>query len=253
MGGGLISTTDTTASAPCETTDAIFGGRVLLRQPARGSGYRVNADALLLADFAGSARGAVFDLGAGVGAVALVMLARGLASRAVLVDVDAGACALARDNVARNGATERATVVCADALEAARARAGEAALVVCNPPYFEPGTARPPRAGALARVGALDVFTRAAREALGKRGRACFVYPARDLTRLFSTLRDAALEPKRMRFVRSTASALARVALVEARAGRPGGLVTLAPLVERHGLGLGDFTPEMAGILGLSA
>jgi len=224
-----------------------LGGRVLLRQPARGRGYRVNADALILADFAGRARGSLFDLGAGVGAIALVMLARKLAERAVLVDSDPRACALAEKNVAENGVRGSATVVCADVLEAARARRGEAALVVCNPPYFEPGTVRVSAASSAARVGPLDRFVRAAREALGRRGRACFVYPASDLTRLFSTLRASGLEPKRMRLVRATASAPARVVLVEARPSKPGGLVALAPLVERDGA---RYTPEAARILG---
>ena len=191
----------------------------------------------------------MFDLGAGVGGVTLVMFARGFAERAVLVESDRDLCDLARENVERNGA--RATVVCADALVAARAHRGEAALVVCNPPYFEPGTGRVSGTHGSARVGALERFVRAAREALGRRGRACFVYPASDLARLFATLRAAGLEPKRLRLVQPVAAAPARVALVEARASKPGGLVVLAPLVERSGPRHGDYTGEMAGVLGL--
>jgi tRNA1Val (adenine37-N6)-methyltransferase len=232
----------------------VLGGSVVLRQPARGRGYRVNADALVLADFAGRARGVVFDLGAGVGAVALVLIARALAESAVLIDCDAAACALARANVERNGA--RAEVVCADVLDAARARRGRASLVVCNPPYFEPGSARvSASAGAAvrtAKVGALERFVRAARELLGRRGRACFVYPASDLSRLFSCLRAAGLEPKRLRLVHATARAPARVALVEARASKAGGLAVLPALVERDGPGHGDYTAETARALGLT-
>ncbi|HEY2516385.1 MAG TPA: hypothetical protein VGI39_36190, partial [Polyangiaceae bacterium] len=58
------------------TNDTLFGGRVQLAQPGRGEGYRVNVDAILLADFARRApraRAAV-DLGAGVGAVSLALL-----------------------------------------------------------------------------------------------------------------------------------------------------------------------------------
>jgi len=226
--------------------DTIFGGRVALAQPARGRGYRVNADALLLADFAGPARGALYDLGAGVGAIALVMIARALADRAVLVDVDPRVCELARENVARNGA--RVTVSCADVLEAAREHRGRASLVVCNPPYFEPGTARAAASGAHARIGELDRFVRAARELLARRGRACFVYPTHDLPRVLALFRASGLEPKRLRLVHATASAPARVALVEARAAKPGGLVVLPPLVERRG---GAYTDEAARALGL--
>ncbi|HSQ66525.1 MAG TPA: methyltransferase [Polyangiaceae bacterium] len=229
------------------TRDAIFGGRVVLSQPARGLGYRVNADALLLADFAGRARGVTMDLGAGVGAVALVMLATGSAERAVLVDDDERACALARGNAGANGFGERARVVCEDALDAARTHRSSASLVVCNPPYSEPGTSRLPKGDARARIGSLERFVRAAREALAPRGRACFVYPAPDLARLLSTLAARGLHPKRLRFVHATASHPARVALVEARAARPGGLAVLPPLVERAG---SAYTAEAARILG---
>ena len=234
-----------------KTNDAIFGGRVTLAQPARGRGYRVNADALILADFAGNVRGTLFDLGAGTGAIALVMIARSLASRAVLVDVDAGACELARENVNRNGA--RADVVCSDVLDGARTRRGQAALVVCNPPYFEPGTARVARGSGASRVGEVDRFVRAAREVLGRRGRACFVYPASDLSRLFACFRASGLEPKRLRLVHAKAKAPARVALVEVRASKSGGLSIMAPLIERDGPRHADYTAEMSALLGLTS
>ncbi len=272
MAGGLISTTEVRAAGAADrpkgagtevraagaadrpkgaaTTDvdAIFGGRVALAQPARGRGYRVNADALILADFAGATRGLAFDLGAGVGAVALVGIARGFVERAVLVDLDEGVCDLARRNIEANGA--RATVVCADVLAASRARRGEAALVVCNPPYFEPGAGRPSRKAAGARVGELERFVRAAREILGRRGRACFVYPARDLGRLFACARGAGLEPKRLRLVHATSRAPARVALVELRASKTGGLSIEPPLVERESAS--EYTSECARLLGLA-
>lgn len=230
------------------TTDAIFGRRVVLSQPARGEGYRTNADALLLASFAGRSRGVVMDLGAGVGAIALVMLATGAAGRALLVDDDAGACEHAKSNVLSNGFGDRAQVLCEDVLSAARKRRASAAVVVCNPPYSEPGTSRLPKGDARARIGSLDRFARAAREALAAHGRACFVYPATDLERLLATLRDRGLEPKRLRLVHATASHAARVALVESRAAKRGGLVVHPPLIERAG---GSYTPEVAQMLGL--
>jgi tRNA1(Val) A37 N6-methylase TrmN6 len=183
------------------------------------------------------------DVGAGVGSVALVMIARGFAKQALLVDVDEAACELAVANVMHNGAD--ADVMCGDALEVAKKNRGVAATIVCNPPYFEPGTTR---GTSRARSGELARFVRAARELLGKRGRACFVYPASDSARLFETLRESALEPKRLRFVHATPSAPARVVLVEARAAKPGGLAVAPPLVERES---GAYTREMKAILGL--
>ncbi len=214
------------------TRDALLGGQIWLEQPARGEGYRVNADALLLAAFAGDARGVVFDLGAGVGAVGLAVCARSRPRRVVFVEVDPTSVVLARRNAEENGLGARAEVVRGDVLRVALARRGEAALVVCNPPYFEPGTARAPRTAATARVGPFVRFVRAARTLLGRRGRACFVYPARDLARALLTLREAGLEPKRLRMVHGGAGRPARVGLIEARAARPGGLVVEPPLFE---------------------
>jgi len=174
------------------------------------------------------------------------MIARGYAKQALMVDVDETACELAVANVMHNGAD--VDVMCGDVLDVARKNRGVAAMVVCNPPYFEPGTARVSKSSERARSGELARFIRAARELLGKRGRACFVYPASDLARLVETLRGIGLEPKRLRLVHASASAPARVVLVEARAAKLGGLAIGAPLVEREGR---EYTREMKAILGL--
>ena len=54
------------------------------------------------------------------------------------------------------------------------------------------------------------------------------------------------LHAKRMRFVHGTAEVPARVVLVEATAGRSGGLAVMPPLVERGPTG---YTAEMAALL----
>jgi tRNA1Val (adenine37-N6)-methyltransferase len=186
------------------------------------------------------------DLGAGVGAVALVMIVRGFVKQALLVDVDEDACALACRNAMHNGVD--ADVLRGDVVAVARANRGKAGTVVCNPPYFEPGTGRVARGSERARHGELAGFVRASREFLGKKGRACFVYPASELARLVETLRASGLEPKRLRLVHASANVSARVALVEARAAKAGGLVIAPPLVERD---RNAYTAEMSAVLGL--
>jgi tRNA1Val (adenine37-N6)-methyltransferase len=224
---------------PGATNDTLFGGKVALAQPARGDGYRVNVDALLLADFArrgGRARVA-FDLGAGVGAVALALLHWDAVERVTLVEVDADAATLAKANLDANGWSDRGDVLTDDVLHATRAHRGEARLVVCNPPYFPPGRGRPASGAARgrARSGEVGAFVEGARVVLARRGRACFVYPARELAALLETLRAKGLEPKRLRFVRATSTEAARVVLVEAMAAKPGGLVVEPECIEREG------------------
>jgi tRNA1Val (adenine37-N6)-methyltransferase len=226
------------------TQDTLFGGRVALAQPARGGGYRVNVDALLLAEFAigappeapersrGPAR-AAFDLGAGVGAVGLSLLHLGAAEHVTMIEVDPALARLAEANAAANGWAERVEVLRADVAALAELGAGAADLVVCNPPYVEPGRGRAPLPSrARARSGPLAVFLDAARRLAGRRARVCFVYPAIEVTTLLAELRARGLEPKRLRTVHGRSRDKARVVLVECRAGRPGGLSIEPPLVE---------------------
>jgi tRNA1Val (adenine37-N6)-methyltransferase len=239
LGGGV----------PIEATqDALFGGSVVLFQPQRGAGYRTNVDALLLAGFATGAHAApvAFDLGAGVGAVGLALLRLGAARRVVLVEIDEQPAAMARRNLDANGWTARGEVVRGDVRDVARSRRGEAALVVCNPPYVAPGKGRVPEREARARCGELSIFIRSARQVAGRRARVCFVYPAQELGTLLSALAVEGLYAKRARFVHGTPESAARVALVEAVAGRAGGLSVMPPLVERGPRG---YTPEMQVLL----
>jgi tRNA1Val (adenine37-N6)-methyltransferase len=248
MNGGALGD----ALLPVEATqDALFGGSVVLFQPPRGAGYRTNVDALLLAGFATSPKVAAvaFDLGAGVGAVGLALLRLGASRRVVLVEIDEHPAAMARRNLDANGWTSRGEVVRGDVRDVTRARRGEAALVVCNPPYVAPGRGRVAPAEALARSGELGTFVEAARQVAGRKARVCFVYPAAELTTLLTTLAAEGLHAKRLRFVHGTPESPARIALVEAQAGRAGGLAVLPALVERGPRG---YTPEMQALLARS-
>jgi tRNA1Val (adenine37-N6)-methyltransferase len=231
------------------THDALFGGRVVLRQPARGEGYRTNIDALLLGAFASQGRRAnvAFDLGAGAGAVGLSLLHWDAAERVVFVDVDGVASDASRTNLEANGWASRGQVVCADVRDLPEPSSA-ADLVVCNPPYVAPGRGRLPSRPEIARArsGDLAHFARAARRVLGRRARACFVYPSHELGALWSTLSEAGLVPKRLRAVHTDERTAARVVLIEAHPGKPGGLVISPPLFERDSKG---YTREVGELL----
>jgi len=246
------------------TEDALFDGNMVLFQPRRGDGYRTNVDALLLAGFAASS-GALqpaaarpersvtrpcarvaFDLGCGVGAVGLALLRLDAAKRVVLVEIGEAAIALAKRNLEANRWDDRGEVAHGDVLDVARRRQGEADLVVCNPPYVAPGRGRVRSSEVQARTGQLGRFVAAARQAAGRRARVCFVYPAPELAALLAGLAAEGLYGKRARFVHATRDAPARIVLIEARAGRAGGLVVAPPLVERD---RGGYTPELQSFL----
>jgi 16S rRNA (guanine966-N2)-methyltransferase len=110
---------------------------------AAGPGTRPLADRVKQAVFASLepilAGAAVLDLCAGSGAAAIEALSRG-AARAVLVESDAGAVGVIRENLRRTGFATAAVVVRRDALAALRDpafRVDRFDLAIVDPPYAE--------------------------------------------------------------------------------------------------------------------
>ena len=213
------------------TTDTLLGGALRLLQPK--TGYRVNVDSVLLVAFAGERRvDRVVDLGAGVGALGLLALARGIAKRTLLIEADSKLVALARENLSRTGFEGEARE-----LDLTRERLRESAvpLVLCNPPYYPARSHRPAQsaAKAAARSGELGPFLAAASALIARKtGRALFSYPAPQLPELLAQAARAGLVAKRLRFVHAREAEPARLALIELRVARPGGLVVEPPLIE---------------------
>jgi tRNA1(Val) A37 N6-methylase TrmN6 len=223
------------------TKDTLFGGALTLLQPTRG--YRMNVDAVFLAAFARQRRPAelAVDLGAGVGAVALILNHWGAIRRAALVERELLLSGLARRNLRAAGLSGAvySTDLCDGGLPVELA--GKADLVVSNPPFFEPGSARASShyLDAAARQGTVEPFLAAAALALrGSRGRAAFVYPARALQSFLEEAANVRLFAKRLRFVHARVELPARMALVELRRTKPGGLEVEPPLIEWTGPGV---------------
>ena len=123
------------------STDAVLGGRLLLRQPL--ASHRVGHDAILLAAATGGRSGEhAGDLGAGVGGAGLALAARVDGLEVTLVEIDAQLAALAAENARENGMAERVHALACDAEDtAALAAAGLAAeacdRVLMNPPFHD--------------------------------------------------------------------------------------------------------------------
>src|SRR5690606_2692021 len=98
------------------TEDMILGGRLRVRQPARG--YRVNVDTILLAAAVAARAGArLMEAGGGVGAALLAVAARSENTTFVGVERDRNMAGLARENVALNAMSERIEIAMGDVLE----------------------------------------------------------------------------------------------------------------------------------------
>lgn len=126
------------------TEDAILGGRLRVRQPARG--YRVNLDTILLAAAVEARPGAqLMEAGCGIGAALLAVALRTPGATLAGIERDANMAAIARENVALNAMDDRVEIVTGDALERS-ANGGVFDGVFFNPPFDEPGEGRAPAA-----------------------------------------------------------------------------------------------------------
>ncbi|HWR23252.1 MAG TPA: methyltransferase, partial [Feifaniaceae bacterium] len=190
----------------------------------RGDLPRFTQDSVLLSSFSDlSADDTALDLGAGTGAVALLVYARTGAKFACL-EREPALCELLRMTMARNKlAFPVHEMDWADAPE--RLGRHSFTAIVCNPPYFEKDLQSPDALRAAAR-GGLDALQNAAvcaGKLLKHGGKFYICYPAGRLADAFFLLRQNKLEPKRLRLVAYNAKKPPYLALILARkGGRPG-------------------------------
>lgn len=238
---------------PDETQDSICGG---LQIHQRTRGYRFTLDAILLAQFAAEGLPAdkplkVMDLGTGSGVIALLLARWRPAWKVTGVEVQPQLAELARRNAGLNG-------LAVDIVEAdwrtlgARDRAGDADLVVCNPPYFtldggQP-CADPERAAGRQELhGSLDETTRAAARVVRGGGSVRFVHTAARLPQLMAAVAEAGLGVGRLCLVHPRASEPAGTVLLEASPGARRPLRVDPPIIVHNADG--GFLPHIAALL----
>lgn len=121
--------------------DELLRGRVKLAQPQ--GGYRAAIDPVLLAAAVPAVSGdRVLELGCGVGAAALCLLARVPGTTLTGLEQQPDLVRLAQQNATANGWDERFTVLEGDLLRSPEAvAAGGFDHAMANPPYLEAGRA----------------------------------------------------------------------------------------------------------------
>lgn len=217
--------------------------------------HKFGTDAFLLSDFAaprGTDRAA--DLGSGCGIVPALWFRRTETApcEAVAVELQEGACAQMERSLSEGGLPAGRFVPLHADLRELRGRlpAGGYDLVTCNPPYTGPGgglLSEPP-ARRIARhetACTLADVAAAAKYLLRYGGRFCLCHRPERLADIVCTLREAGLEPKRLRLVQQRPESAPWLALVEGRRGGRPGLRVEPPLVVE---GEGGFSPEMLRI-----
>ncbi len=119
------------------TNDHLLDGRVQLRQPVRG--YRAGLDAALLAAACDAKPGQrVLEAGCGAGGALLAAAARCPEVRFTGIERDPDALALARENIALNGMTDRVEAVEGDvAVRFSSLGIEPFDAAMTNPPFFD--------------------------------------------------------------------------------------------------------------------
>lgn len=205
-----------------------------LSQPE--TGFRFSLDALLLAAFTKPAGKRVLDLGTGCGVVGLAWALNHPDSFVVGLDASPVILAHARENARRLGLADRFAAVRADVRAPGALTPESMDLVLCNPPYRDPGTGRTcPHVGKNAarfESGAVLVdFVRATALFVRNKKSCAFIHLAERVDDLLGLLSEHRLRPKELLFVHPKSDGPARLVLVRAVKNGGPGLTVAAPLV----------------------
>lgn len=196
-----------------------------------------SVDAVMVAHFARVRRGHRYaDLGTGTGVIPLLLTALG-ADNITAFEINPVMAALAKRNVVMNGRGNRITVIEGDYCQLTGSKLRESFDgIIVNPPYFAIGNGDISASSDVALAlhethTTIGDVAKAASYLVKYGGYVWVVFAAERLMDLMAALRNAGLEPKRIRAVHSRINTKARLVLVEARrAGKPG-LVMEAPLI----------------------
>lgn len=200
--------------------------------------FRPGTDTFLLASLPRLKRGMkVCDLGCGTGLLSLLLLQRQRELSVTGVELQEKAALLARRAAEENG-LDACLSICHGDLREPKALfpTGSFDLVVCNPPYYDPGSGKTSASEALQAARSevtctLEDVCRTASYLLRWGGEFCLVHKPERLTDVLCTMRSHHMEPKRLRFVCPTASAAPSLILVEGKRGGKSGLTILPPLI----------------------
>ena len=229
--------------------NALLGGRVRLRQPAKG--YRAGMDAALLAAAVSGKPGErLIEAGCGAGGALMQIAARCPGMALVGLERDTAMADLARENAAVNGAS--ASVVTGDVA------AGFRALdlppfdwAISNPPFFDdPGALRAPGPGkrdAWMADDGLATWTRFLLKSVREGGRIVVIHRADRMADLLALLGETAGSFS-VRGIHPHADEPAKRVLVQAIKTGRAPLRLLPPLI-LHDRSGAKHTPEAEAIL----
>lgn len=220
--------------------DALFGGKLRLRQRAKG--HRAGSDAVLLAAALPDGVITVADLGAASGAVGLMAAHHAPRASITLLEQEVALVALAQENICINGLEQRVSARQVDAFrlgpEADLRESFDAVLT--NPPFFEVGATRispePGRASAHHLVGDLHGWISGVLTLLKPKGEAVMIHRADHLEAVLAAF-SGRLGGITLRFIHPRQGEPASRLLMAGIKGSRAPLAVLPPVVLHEGQG----------------
>lgn len=198
-----------------------------------------STDTILLANFAAPKKHEkVIELGSGCGTIPLIWCRNNPPKHITAVELQSQGADMLKRSVEFNRLTERITVINGDLRKlSGKVEFGSFDMVVMNPPYKigGGGVVNSEIQKQIARHETectLDDITSAASGLLRFGGRFCICQRPERLTDVLMSMRQAGIEPKRLRLVQQRRSKAPKLFLAEGKRGaNPGGLVTLPTLL----------------------
>lgn len=215
-----------------------------------------STDTILLADFSAPKKHEkVIELGAGCGTISLIWCRNTPPKHITSVEIQPQGADMLSRSVEHNGLTDKISVINGDLRNLnGLVEFGSYDMVAMNPPYKigGGGIVNPEKQKQIARHETectLDDITRTAAKLLRFGGRFCICQRPERLTDVLLSMRNAGIEPKRLRMVQQRSTKAPKLFLAEGKRGaNPGGLVTLPTLmIEGDNF---EFSQEMIDIYG---
>lgn len=237
---------------PDERLDKINENLQLIQKKG---GLTFGTDAYLLAAFTRPCpHGFCVDLGSGTGVIALLCQARKKYRHITAAEIQKPFCDLIERNAALNSLSDSVSVWQGDVRELRPSHIpGPVSVVVSNPPYMAAGSGllSAERSMDIARRennGTISDFCAAAGRLLSTGGWFYTVFRPDRLADLFSSLRAASLEPKRMVTVYPDTESRPCLVLVESRKDGAPSLLQAPPLIIFKGAADRTYTAPMQKI-----